>query len=89
MAKDPLTKLADKIKSGVRKVQTRAKLADDLEGKHVLRAGTRFHVLKVDKKTGEIVVSDAATPEKVKQTFSLKLFLSKAVEIIEEDAADG
>lgn len=84
MAKDPLTKLADGIKAGVRKKQREQKLADRIEGKHVVRAGTRFHVIKVDKKKNEIVVSDAATPEKVKQKFSLKQFLSKAVEIVEE-----
>ena len=76
---------ADKIKAEVRKVQRKAKLADRLEGKHVVRSGVRFHVLKVDKAKGEIVVSDAATPEKVKQKFSLRLFLSKAVKILGND----
>lgn len=77
--------LADRIKKQVRKVQREEKVSDEIEGKHVIRAGTRFHVLKVDKKKGEIVVSDATSPDEVKQTFSLKLFLSKAIKIVGEE----
>lgn len=83
MPADMTCKLADGIKAIVRKEQRKAGLADDIEGKHVLRAGVRFHVLQVDKRKGTVVVSDTATPEKVKQKFSLKLFLGKAVQILD------
>jgi len=83
MPKNMSQQLADKIKAEVRKKQRASGLADSIEGKHVVRAGVRFHVIKVDKVKGEIVVSDASTPEKVQQKFSLKLFLSKAVKVLD------
>lgn len=83
MPTDMASKLADKIKAEVRKKQRDAGVVDAIEGKHVLRAGVRFHVLKVDKAKGVVVVSDTATPEKVKQKFSLKLFLGKAVQVLD------
>jgi len=54
-----------------------------LKGKHVVRDGVTFWVKSVDWRRGKVVVSDVKTPLKRTTTFSIRSFLSKAVEVLE------
>jgi len=75
-------KLANNIKTSV--FASQANLVHKLKGKYVERDGTTFLVVSVDWRKGRIIVSDTKTPVKQTTYLSIRSFLSKAVEIIEE-----
>ena len=76
--------LFSKLRENVREAQAGG--AAGLAGKHVVRDGVTFLVVRVDK--GKVVVSDTKTPLKTTTTFSKRSFMSKAVEVLEPEAGD-
>jgi hypothetical protein len=78
--KDISKKLADQIKSSAYLAQVHK--VSGLKGKYVRRDGVIFLVMSIDMKKQKIEVSDAKTAVRQTTKFSIKSFLSKAVEII-------
>lgn len=80
MSKDLASDLADDIKAVVAKEQFG--MLDELEGKHVVRDGVVFYVVKVDRRNDRVVVSDTKTEFEQTTTFAMRSFLGKKVEVL-------
>lgn len=80
VAKGLFAKLREKV------YDAQAGTVAGLAGKHVVRDGVTFLVVRVDK--NKVVVSDTKTPLKTTTTFSKRSFMSKAVEVLEPEGGD-
>jgi len=73
--------LAKTIKKGVYAKQKN--VMKGLVGKHIVRNGTKFLVVSVDKE--KVIVSASGTDLEQTNTFNLKSFVSKKISVVNDE----